>query len=74
MGQSFGTLITGAIVTETLFNIPGIGLLTINAINRRDIYVIQGVVLFVTLLYVGVNLTVDILYGIVDPRIQLGKK
>ncbi len=74
VGQSFGTLITGAIVTETLFNIPGIGLLTINAINRRDIYVIQGVVLFVTLLYVGVNLTVDILYGIVDPRIQLGKK
>lgn len=74
VGQSFGTLITGAIVTETLFNIPGIGLLTINAINRRDIYVIQGVVLFVTLLYVGVNLTVDILYGMVDPRIQLGKK
>ena len=61
-------------MTETLFNIPGIGLLTINAINRRDIYVIQGVVLFVTLLYVGVNLTVDILYGIVDPRIQLGKE
>lgn len=74
IGQSFGTLITGAIVTETLFNIPGIGMLTINAINRRDIYVIQGVVLFVTLVYVGVNRVVDILYGVVDPRIQPGKK
>ncbi len=71
VGQSFGGLVTGTIVTETLFNIPGLGRLTINAITRRDIFVIQGVVLFVTLLYVGVNLVVDILYGVVDPRIQL---
>ena len=71
VGQSFGALVTGTIVTETLFNIPGLGRLTINAIARRDIFVIQGVVLFVTLLYVAVNLVVDILYGVVDPRIQL---
>ena len=74
VGQSVGSLITGTIVTETLFNIPGIGMLTIGSINRRDVFVIQGVVLFVTLLYVLVNLLVDILYGFVDPRLQPGRK
>ncbi len=74
VGQSFGSLITGTIVTETLFNIPGIGMLTMSSINRRDVFVIQGVVLFVTLLYVLVNLIVDILYGFVDPRLQPGRK
>lgn len=70
IGQSFGALITGTIVTETIFNIPGLGMLTLSAINRRDVFVIQGVVLFVTLLYIIVNLIVDLLYGVVDPRIQ----
>ena len=74
VGQSFGSLITGTIVTETLFNIPGLGMLTMGSINRRDVFVIQGVVLFVTLLYVLVNLAVDILYGFVDPRLQPGRK
>lgn len=74
VGQSFGSLVTGTIVTETLFNIPGIGMLTIGSINRRDVFVIQGVVLFVTLIYVLVNLVVDILYGFVDPRLQPGRK
>ena len=74
VGQSFGSLVTGTIVTETLFNIPGLGMLIMSSINRRDVYVIQGVVLFVTLIYVLVNLVVDILYGLVDPRIQLGRK
>lgn len=74
IGQSFGALVTGAIVTETLFSIPGLGLLTINAISRRDIFVIQGVVLFTTLMYVAVNLIVDLMYGVLDPRVQLEKK
>lgn len=74
VGQSFGSLITGTIVTETIFNIPGLGTLTMNSINRRDVFIIQGVVLFVTLLYVLVNLAVDILYGFVDPRLQPGRK
>lgn len=74
VGQSFGSLVTGTIVTETLFNIPGLGMLTMTSITRRDVFVIQGVVLFVTLIYVLVNLAVDILYGFVDPRIQLGNK
>ena len=74
VGQSFGSLITGTIVTETLFNIPGIGMLTMGSIDRRDVFVIQGVVLFVTFLYVLVNRIVDILYGFVDPRLQPGRK
>ena len=74
VGQSFGSLVTGTIVTESLFNIPGLGMLTLSAINRRDVFVIQGVVLFITLVYVLVNLVIDILYGFVDPRIQLGRE
>ena len=74
IGQSFGSLITGTIVTETLFNIPGLGMLTLTSINRRDVFVIQGVVLFVTLLYVLVNLVVDILYGFTDPRLRPGRR
>jgi peptide/nickel transport system permease protein len=71
IGQSFGSLITGAVVTESLFNIPGLGQLIINAIRRRDFLVIQGVVLCVTLLYTGINLATDLLYGILDPRVRL---
>ena len=73
IGQSFGSLVIGTIVTESIFNIPGLGRLVMSAINRRDVFVIQGVVLFVTLMYVVVNLVVDLLYGVVDPRIQLGR-
>lgn len=74
VGQTFGTLVTGAVVIESLFNIPGIGQLILNSITRRDLAVIQGVVLFVTLLYVGVNLVVDLLYGVIDPRVRLDRK
>lgn len=71
VGLTFGALITGAVVTETIFNIPGIGSLLVNAIKRRDYPVIQGVVMFATLAYLSVNLVVDLLYGLVDPRIRL---
>lgn len=71
IGQSFGSLITGAVVTESLFNIPGLGQLIINAIRRRDFLVIQGVALCVTLIYTGINLVTDLLYGILDPRVRL---
>lgn len=74
IGQTFGTLVTGAVVVETIFNIPGLGQLIINSITRRDYTVIQGVVLMVTLLYVFINLLIDILYGIVDPRVRLDRK
>jgi peptide/nickel transport system permease protein len=59
------------VVTETIFNIPGIGSLLVNAIKRRDYPVLQGVVMFATLAYLVVNLAVDLVYGVVDPRIRL---
>lgn len=74
LGQTFGTLIAGAVVTETVFNIPGIGQLIINSVERRDYAVIQGTVLFITFSYVIINLIVDLLYGIIDPRVRLNKK
>lgn len=74
VGSTFGTLITGAVVTETIFNIPGMGQLIINSIERRDFAVIQGVILFITVLYIFLNLLIDILYGIIDPRVRLDRK
>lgn len=71
LGTTFGSLITGAVVTETVFNIPGIGQLVVDSIDRRDYPVIQGVVLLGALLYVGLNLIIDLLYGILDPRVRL---
>ncbi|MFM1653135.1 ABC transporter permease [Brevibacillus sp. B_LB10_24] len=74
IGQTFGTLVAGAVVTETIFNIPGIGQLIINAVERRDYAVIQGVVLFITAAYVFINLIVDLLYGYINPRVRLHSK
>ncbi|MEK5163387.1 ABC transporter permease [Paenibacillus sp. FSL R5-0527] len=74
IGQSFGSLMTGAVVVESIFNIPGLGQLILNSIVRRDFMVIQGVVLAVTLVYVGINLLIDLLYGAVDPRVRLDRK
>jgi len=74
LGQTFGTLVTGAVVVESIFNIPGLGQLILNSIARRDYSVIQGVVLVATLLYVGINLIIDLLYGAVDPRVRLDRK
>lgn len=71
IGATLGSLITGSVVTETIFNIPGIGQLIINSIERRDYSVIQGIVLFVTFTYVMVNLLIDLLYGVLDPRVRL---
>lgn len=73
VGLSLGGLVTGAAVTETIFNIPGLGQLLVTSISRRDYPVIQGVILFVTLIYLLTNLLIDLLYGIVDPRIRVGK-
>lgn len=74
IGQTFGSLVAGAAVVETIFNIPGIGQLIINSVERRDYAVIQGVVLCVTVSYVVINLVIDLLYGIIDPRVRLEKK
>ncbi|RXZ82033.1 ABC transporter permease [Paenibacillaceae bacterium] len=74
IGQTFGTLVTGAVVVESIFNIPGLGQLILNSIARRDFAVIQGVVLVVTLIYVTINLVIDLLYGAIDPRVRLDRK
>lgn len=74
IGQSFGTLVAGAVVTEVVFNIPGIGQLIVNAIQRRDYVLIQGSILLIATSYVFINLIVDLLYGLIDPRIRLSKK
>jgi len=70
IGVGLGNLMNGAIVTETVFNLPGIGKLLIIAINRRDFRVIQALVLFVSIVFVFANLAVDVLYAYLDPRIR----
>jgi peptide/nickel transport system permease protein len=70
VGIGFATLIGGAVVTESVFAIPGLGRLTVDAILRRDYPVIQGVVLMFSCVYVLVNLMVDLLYTLFDPRIR----
>jgi peptide/nickel transport system permease protein len=70
IGLGVATLIGGAVVTETVFAIPGLGRLTVDAILHRDYPVIQGVVLLFSFAYVLVNLGVDLLYTLFDPRIR----
>lgn len=70
VGLSFGGLLGGAIITESIFGLPGVGLLVIDAINNRDYPMIQGTVLLVAITFIFVNLIVDILYAFIDPRIH----
>lgn len=70
VGLTFAVLMGGAVVTEQIFNIPGIGRLLIQAIGRRDFPLVQGAVLVIAAIYVLINLLVDLLYAVVDPRIR----
>ena len=70
IGIGFALLIGGVVVTESVFSIPGLGTLTVDAVLARDFPVIQGVILFFALLYVLINLLVDLSYLIFDPRIR----
>jgi len=70
IGITFALLIGGAVVIETVFNIPGLGRLIISAVLRRDYPVIQGVVLLIAVTYTAVNLLVDLAYVVVDPRVR----
>jgi peptide/nickel transport system permease protein len=70
VGIQFGTLLGGAVLTETVFGIGGIGTLIVSAINATDYPVVQGAVLTFALLFTLVNLGVDITYSYLDPRIQ----
>ncbi len=70
MGLQFGTLLSGAVITETVFARPGLGKLLVDAILNKDFPVVQGAVLFIALVYVLINLVVDVSYGYLDPRIR----
>jgi len=72
LGLQLGALLAGAVITETVFSWPGIGLLTIEAIQSRDYPVVQACVLLISVGYVLVNLLTDIAYAWADPRIRLG--
>ncbi|HWT38696.1 MAG TPA: ABC transporter permease subunit, partial [Paraburkholderia sp.] len=70
IGLQVGTLLAGAVLTETLFSWPGIGKWLIDAIGRRDYPVVQGGILMIATLVIVVNLVVDLLYGVLNPRIR----
>ena len=70
MGLTFAILMGGAVITEQVFNIPGIGRLLVQSVLRRDYPVVQGIVLVIAFNYVAINLLVDILYGLFDPRVR----
>jgi peptide/nickel transport system permease protein len=70
VGLQFGAVLTGTIITETIFAWPGVGRLLIQAINFRDYPLVQGCVLFISLTYVLMNLLTDLTYGLLDPRIR----
>jgi peptide/nickel transport system permease protein len=69
-GIQLGQLMAGGIILESVFYLPGIGRLALNAISARDLPVVQGVVLFVASVIVAINFAVDLLYGLLDPRIR----
>jgi peptide/nickel transport system permease protein len=70
VGIAFASLVGGVVVTETVFAIPGLGRLVVEAITQRDYPVIQGVVLFSSAAYIVINLLVDLSYGLFDPRVR----
>lgn len=70
IGTGFALLISGVVVTETVFNLPGIGRLTVDAVLARDYPVIQAMILLTSGIYVGVNLLIDLSYTLLDPRIR----
>lgn len=72
VGLQLGGLISGAVVTEQIFVLPGFGKLIIDAVFTRDYAMIQGVVLVTATAYIGINLLVDLLYSVIDPRVRVG--
>ncbi|MBX6341427.1 MAG: ABC transporter permease, partial [Thermomicrobiaceae bacterium] len=71
VGLAFGSLLAGAVLTETIFAWPGIGRYAVEAATKLDFPAILGVTLLIAVVYVVVNLLVDLLYGVLDPRIRL---
>jgi peptide/nickel transport system permease protein len=73
VGIQFGYLLGGAAVIETVFTLPGVGYMAVNAINDRDFPVVQGVVLVVATGFVLINIVIDTIYSVLDPRIRVGR-
>lgn len=71
LGLSLATLFGGTVITETVFNIPGLGQMIVNSVLKRDYVTIQGAILFLGIVYVTINLIIDLLYPVIDPRIKL---
>jgi peptide/nickel transport system permease protein len=74
LGISLGHLLGGAVIVETIFGWPGVGKYAVDAIFLRDYPVIQGVVLYMTLIFLLVNLAVDLAYRQLDPRLHFGRQ
>ena len=72
LGMTLALLLGGAVVTESVFNLPGVGNLVVSAVSRRDYPVIQGALMVIAAIYVVVNLAVDLTYAVVDPRVRVG--
>jgi peptide/nickel transport system permease protein len=72
LGYVAGNLLAGTVVVETVFTRPGLGRLTVQAVGVQDIPLVQGIVLFASAVFVGVNLLVDLIYPVLDPRIAKG--
>jgi peptide/nickel transport system permease protein len=70
VGLQFGAVLTGSVITETIFSWPGIGRLLVQSIGFRDYPAVQGCILLIAVTYVGVNLITDLVYGLLDPRIR----
>jgi peptide/nickel transport system permease protein len=74
LGIQFGRLLGGAVIVEAVFAWPGLGTLAVTAVTARDYAVVQGVLMLLVTAFVGINLLVDILYGVLDPTVRLGKQ
>ena len=70
MGTSFGSILGGAVICETVFSIPGLGRLMVDSIEFRDYKVIQALLMFFAVEYITINLIVDLLYGVLNPKIR----
>lgn len=73
VGLQLGALLTGTVITETIFDWPGLGTLIYGSIQRRDYPMVQGCVLFVACIYVLINLLTDLAYGVVNPKVRMGR-
>jgi ABC-type dipeptide/oligopeptide/nickel transport system permease component len=70
LGLQFGQLLSGAVITETIFSRLGIGKLYVDAILNKDFTMVQGITLFIAIAYVLINLLVDVSYAVIDPRVR----